>query len=184
MISKKLETNQVNLVADMAFCLERVPRPQKREWNPGRAQQTLELLVCRGQDIQSSQDRVLERRKLKETEPQRYAEGPFEKSVKSDQHMQVRKLPRAGRGPVKRIRSYSVQCSQRAENSVCFHQPAWRTSTFVGQRSEYTVGSPFSGKKNNQAYEEAGKYDHNRRNQLIEINSELTQMLEIVDKHI
>ena len=51
MISKKLETNQVNLVADMAFCLERVPRPQKREWNPGRAQQTLELLVCRGQDI-------------------------------------------------------------------------------------------------------------------------------------
>lgn len=138
---KRWETNVMSLRNTPACCLETVPRLH----NTGRENTEGDWQTPWTEETElspSSQDRVLgERRDLQRRSPLEGCRAPASSIQPSTyQHMQ----PKARKEPLERIRGHSAQCSQRAGNSAHSHQPAWRSSRFMGQWVECTVGSPLS----------------------------------------
>lgn len=69
---------------------------------------------------------------------------PLSIQLGTDQHMYVRKLPKArGKKTPEKIRFNSGHHSHRARNSICPHQPDWKTC-FKAYWVKYTKGSCLS----------------------------------------
>lgn len=118
------------------FTVLRVSRAQRGR--TGRARQTpwveeTEVRVQRDWGHQSSQDRAPKRRGLhRHRAPKACRPTTPCSTQQSTNHARVREAHEARERPQERIRRKSGWCSHKTRNSVCFHQPDWKTHNSWG----------------------------------------------------
>ena len=117
----------------------------------------------------------------RETTMETCGRPPLRIQSSTQQCLQMRKLPKVQKEPLKRIKGHSTWCIHRpVPTSQLGKAPdSWGTgwSTHCGLRSVVRKTNRHPKKWENAAY-------HEEENQSIETNPELTQMSKLTDKHI
>lgn len=94
------------------------------------------LIKPKGKD---SQRRVLQRRVVdRDRNLEICIRSPSDTQLTIDSCMNVQALSNIWKERVKMIRTNNALCSYRVSNSVCFYQPDWKVSRFMGHWVKYT----------------------------------------------